>query len=221
MFEGEPLRLADLASGPGALAQGFSPYVSACLLVDAEPEMLAVARRGNYKEPCEADFLCASVEDLPLEVGVFDIVTIGRALHWLPHQATRATLQQITKPGGHVLICEAGTFRYEYNPWHKDFNAVRQRYTKEDPFVGSQGNAMFFSGSSFRWRGNTTIIDTQMVSIDKLIERAFSYSSTARDVLGDQAAAMEADLQAALRPHARDGLVQEVIYSAAQVFVRD
>ena len=58
------------------------------------------------------------------------------------------------------------------------------------------------------------------VSIDRLIERAESYSVTSPQVLGERAAEMEADLRAALSPYAQNGAVLEVTYSDAMVLQR-
>ena len=54
-------------------------------------------------------------EDLGADLGPFDLVTIGRALHWMEREPTLAALERILAPGGHILIC--GSSSGKANPW--------------------------------------------------------------------------------------------------------
>src|ERR1700759_5559632 len=74
--------LIDLGTGPGVLALGFAPYVDRAVGVDPEPAMLAAARAAAVRAGTEVTFIEGKAEDLPESIGSFDVVTIGRALHW-------------------------------------------------------------------------------------------------------------------------------------------
>src|SRR5262245_66332732 len=72
--------LIDLGTGPGPLAFGFAPYVGRVVGVDPEPEMLAAARAAAARAGADVTFIEGRAEDLPDNIGSFDVVTIGRAL---------------------------------------------------------------------------------------------------------------------------------------------
>src|SRR6202012_5268035 len=79
--------LIALGTGPGPLALGFAPSVGRVVGVDPEPAMLAAARAAAARTGREVSFIEGRAEDLPDSIGRFDVVTIGRALHWMDHQA--------------------------------------------------------------------------------------------------------------------------------------
>ena len=75
--------LIDLGTGPGLLALGFANYVGRIVAVDPEPKMLAAARLTAKRTRREMTLVESRAEDLSEDIGRFDLVTIGRALHWL------------------------------------------------------------------------------------------------------------------------------------------
>src|SRR5215813_1376116 len=97
--------LIDLGTGPGLLALGFAPYVGRIVGVDPEPEMLAAARRAAERAGQDFTLIAGKAETLPLDIGSFDIVTIGRALHWMERQPTLTLLERLVARGGAIAIC--------------------------------------------------------------------------------------------------------------------
>src|SRR3981189_3625290 len=75
--------LIDLGTGPGLLALGFAPYVGRIVGVDPEPAMPEVAARAAARAGHDLALIESAAEALPREVASFDVVTIGRALHWM------------------------------------------------------------------------------------------------------------------------------------------
>src|SRR5215475_5067153 len=73
--------LIDLGTGPGLLALGFAPFVGRIVGVDPEPAMLEAARDAAARASQEFTLIESRAEELPRDVGGFDVVTIGRALH--------------------------------------------------------------------------------------------------------------------------------------------
>ena len=70
-----------LARGPGPLALGFAPYVGRVVGVDPEPAMAAEARRAAAAAKVGLVVIGGRAEDLGADIGHFDVVSIGRALH--------------------------------------------------------------------------------------------------------------------------------------------
>lgn len=214
-------RLLDLAAGTGRLATGFSPYFDECLLVDASPEMLAKARQRSYAKDCRTDFLCARGEDLQAELGPFDAVAIGRALHHLPRQPTLRALERVTAIDSLIVICEAGVIPNMRNPWLRDYSAVRQKYRNRGARVGDTDPFAYFEDSAFNRLDRIDVAWKREVSIDRLVERAFSYSTSSRAALGPQAVEMETELRQALEPFSEDEKITETCFSYAIVFRRE
>ncbi|MET9627903.1 class I SAM-dependent methyltransferase [Lentzea sp. NPDC006480] len=73
-------RVLDLGCGTGQLAVPLSEHVGRVVAVDPEPDMLAHGpRRPNV------EWRLGSDADVP-ELGRFDAVVVGQALHWMDHE---------------------------------------------------------------------------------------------------------------------------------------
>ena len=64
-------------------------------------------------------------EALPLDGGQFDVVTIGRALHWMA-SATAALFNRLVAPGGAILVCTSNSAADGRNPWLEEFNRAQR-----------------------------------------------------------------------------------------------
>src|ERR1700752_1050428 len=82
--------LIDLGTGPGLLALGFAPYVGRIVGVDPEPAMLAAARQAAARASQALTLIQSQAEDPPADLGSFDVVTVGRALHWMDRDSALA-----------------------------------------------------------------------------------------------------------------------------------
>src|SRR6202012_4206229 len=124
--------LIDLGTGPGVLALGFKPYVGRVVGVDPEPAMLAAARAAAKRTNADVTFIEGKAEDLPADIGSFDIVTIGRALHWMDHGALGPVFARLVAPGGAIVICASFSARDGSNPWLEDYDTARRRWSNDD-----------------------------------------------------------------------------------------
>ena len=86
--------MIDLGTGPGVLALGFAPYVGSILGVDPEPAMVAEARRAAAEAEIAFPVIEGRAEDLAADCGPFDLITIGRSLHWMDRPATLAAFDR-------------------------------------------------------------------------------------------------------------------------------
>src|SRR5215469_1361726 len=99
--------LIDLGTGPGLLALGFAPYVGRIVGVDPEPAMLAAAKTAAQRAGQDLALIESTAEALPADIGLFDVVTIGRALHWMDRDALGALFERLVAPGGAIVVCSA------------------------------------------------------------------------------------------------------------------
>ncbi len=214
-------RLLDIGCGPAPLAIGFAHYVESCVGVDPEPAMLAAARTQAAAVGVALDLLEIRVEELPLSIGVFELVTIGRALHWLELEATRAVLERIVAPEGAILLCGAAPIRDDANPWAAPYEAVRRAWTSADDAARYRLELdAWLVPTRFRIADTFETVATHRVTVDELIGRALSKSSTSPDKLGPRQREFEREIAAALMPFVRDGAVEERFRAVARIVRR-
>jgi SAM-dependent methyltransferase len=212
--------LIDLACGTGDVAFGFSPYVGQLVGVDIERAQVEAARAEAERRGLDIRLVESAVEEVPDDVGRFDLVTIGRAHMWLRADATVDRLDRILAPGGRIFICFAGTLA-EGSPWYPAYRRVRRRWAPGYPFHRlSQSPEEFLRLSHFRPVSTVRLVAIRRVSIDHLINRAFSYDATSTDAIGAGRDRFVSDLRAALQPHARATTVQERFQNRGVIFER-
>ncbi len=216
--------LIDLGTGPGVLALGFTPHVGRVVGVDPEPAMLAAARAAAKRAGADITFIEGRAEDLPADIGNFDVVTIGRALHWMDHSALGPVFARLVAPGGAIVICSSFSARDGSNPWLEEYDAARRRWSDEELLVGSRkGEHAHRNPNDVLGPLGFGVVDTIMVKATHqigatdLARRVLTHSSSSPAALGDKAEAMLADIEARLLRFSRDGALKETLMSAASV----
>jgi SAM-dependent methyltransferase len=219
--------LIDLGTGPGLLALGFAPFAASITGVDPEPNMLAVARQAAARAEIDFTLIKAKVEDLPRGVGAFDIVTIGRALHWMNREATLGVLSWLVARGGAVAVCASFSARDDRNAWLGDYNAARRAWSNETLWAESGGGershrdiAAFFAGSAFHLADVIKVETSHEISVRDLARRVLTFSSSSPEAVGENVEAMLGDVAQRLMPYSRDGVITEVVASTAQIVTR-
>jgi SAM-dependent methyltransferase len=219
--------LIDLGTGPGLLALGFAPYVGRIVGVDPEPGMLAAAREAAARSGHDFALIEGRAETLPEDVGSFDVVTIGRALHWMDRDGALLLLERLVARGGKILICGSLPARDGRNPWLEDYNAARRAWSPArlwaESSSGEQAHrnlAGFFQGSAFHRAEIIRVETSHEISVRDLARRVLTLSSSSPEVLGDDAEAMVRDVEQRLLLYGRDGVVSEALVSVAQVVTR-
>jgi SAM-dependent methyltransferase len=210
--------LIDLGTGPGLLALGFAPYVDRIVGVDPEPAMLAVARQAAERRKQDFTLIEGKAEALPESVGRFDVVTIGRALHWMDRDAMAALLPRLIAPKGAIVVCSSGSAPDGRNPWLDHYNKARRVWSGAD--AGGRHRevlAAVLAGTRLKLADEITVETSHEVSVSDLARRVLTFSTSSPAVLGDRAKAMLRDVQECLLPFSRDGLLTEIIRSTARV----
>ncbi|MGY4508573.1 class I SAM-dependent methyltransferase [Bradyrhizobium sp. USDA 3650] len=218
--------LIDLGTGPGLLALGFAPYVGRIVGVDPEPAMLDAARRAAASAGHALTLIEGKVEMLSPDIS-FDIVTIGRALHWMDREPTLARLDRLVARGGAILICASFSATDGRNPWLDSYNDVRRRWSPaklwEEAGRGTRTHRdlpAFFRGSAFQPTELVTVETSHVVGVEDLTRRTLTYSSSSPDALGDNVEAILRDVREQLAAFSRNGVVAETIVSTAQIVKR-
>jgi SAM-dependent methyltransferase len=212
-------RLVDAACGPAPLAIGFAPFVGSAMGVDPEPRMIASARIAAVEAGVRIELKPARFEDVADSLGNIDVVTIGRALHWLPRDSTLALLERLVAKGGWILVAGSVPSKAAINRWLKAFNTIRRAWSSDSAERRYLLRAeQWFAGSRFRKTGQVSVTLRRRVTIPDLVGRALSLSTTSPAKLGRKRADFERALREGLTPFARDGVLHEEIRAGATIF---
>lgn len=212
--------LLDIGCGPGLLTLGFAPYVGRGIGLDPETAMIAAARAAAAEADVALRFIHGTIEQFSTEE-VFDVVTIGRALHWLGRDVALPVLERIVSDSGRILICRASSVEGPEAPWLKPYNDVRHSWT-----TAGEGHhhrtfeTAWFEGSRFGEFETVSVSESHEVTVADLVGRALSKSNTSPEKLGKERGVFEAELTAVLEPFARQGVLQEHIVARATIFAR-
>ena len=220
---GKQHTLIDLGTGPGLLALGFAPYVGRIVGVDPEPAMLDAAKLAAERASQPLTLIAGKTEDLGDDIGRFDVVTIGRALHWMDHEPTLARFERLVAPDGVILVCASFSVMDGQNPWLDDYHVARRAWSEERLWSEASSArrthrdlAGFFRGTRFHAGDEIRVETSHEVSVRDLARRMLTFSPSSPDVLGDKADAMLRDVEQRLLPWSRDGCITEVVAATAQ-----
>jgi SAM-dependent methyltransferase len=210
--------LIDLGTGPGLLALGFAPYVGRITGVDPEPEMLAVARQAAEQQRRPFTLIEGKAEALPDDIGRFNVVTIGRALHWMDRDAMAALLPRLLAPDGAIVVCASGSADNGRNAWLDAYNEARRFWSGQAG--GTRHREVLtavLAGTRLKLTEEISVENRHEVSVNDLARRVLTFSTSSPAVLGDRAEAMLADVQERLLPLSRDGMLTEIVVATARI----
>jgi ubiquinone/menaquinone biosynthesis C-methylase UbiE len=217
-------RLLDIGTGPGLLAIGFARYAGHVTAIDPEPAMLAAARRATARAGQSVHLIEGRAEDLPAEAGSFDVVTVGRALHWIDRAALGSLFARLVAPDGALVICGCSPARNGRNAWLETYNSARRAWSPEALWSESgkgertpRDLIALLEGTGFKAVDVVRVETVDEVSASYLARRVLTFSSSSPAALGDRVEAMLADVEARLAPFGRDGLITEIVVSRADI----
>lgn len=210
--------LIDVGTGPGLLALGFAPYVGSVVGVEPEPAMAAEARRTAAEAGIAFPVVDGRVEDVAADFGRFDLMTIGRALHWLDREPALAAFARLLEPQGRILICGSSSLRGEANPWHAAYEDVLRGWGEGRGGRHRRLHEHWFDGTGYSQIADIRVAHEQVITPDALVERALTRSTTSPAVIGPRIEEFRAELLATLAPFFPEGAAREALEARAIVF---
>ena len=211
-------RLLDVGAGPGILAIGFKPYCREVMGVDPEPGMVEAARAALARSGVEGvTFIEGRFEDIPGEPARSTLsVSAARSTGSIPGPPERRSIAPSPRREG-SWCCRASSVTDGRNPWLEAFNMVRDRWKGDRP---ARDHHAFFADGRFAPAGTIRVEGTYAISVERLVERVLSMSTSSSERLGDEVPAMRDAMREALAPFAAKGMIEDVVEARAEVFER-
>jgi SAM-dependent methyltransferase len=210
-------RLLDLGCGPGWLGVAFAPFVGTVVAVDPEPAMLEAARQIAADANVRIELIEGSSYDLGTHLGTFDVVTIGRAFHWMDRAETLRRLDTLIAPAGAVILFTDTRPDVPENAWSRRYSELINNYTNRDAVIPAQHHEAVLLDSSFDQLVKIGVIERRITPIERLVDRALSMSSSSPERLGAMSDRLAQDLLSEMAHFATDGNVVEIIESQALI----
>jgi len=218
-------RVLDLGCGPGQLARAFAAHVGETLAMDPEPQMLALAREAAAGVP-NMQVVEGRSDDLDDRHGRFKAVVIGRAFHWMDREQTLATLDRLIQPGGAVVLFGEENARVPENARIVEFDALHSQWSADDANRAKllsrdyRPHMSVLLASPFSRLERIGVTVRHRLTLQALIDRTLSYSSTSRARLGDRADELIAELEQKYAAWEARGPMEEVLTSTALMAFR-
>jgi len=222
-------RLLDLACGTGQLAFPLRRWFREVWAVDSEPDMAeAVRAKAAAAGAAGVRAVVSKAETLQAEPGYFELAVIGNAFHRLDRELAAGRIFGWLQPGGYLALCWSSSPWVGREAWQHVLAATLDRW-KTALGAGSRVPAgwdldrqhrpdpQVLSGAGFAPAGRREFAVGHRWSLPELAGHIRSTSFLAASVLGDQAAAFDADLAAALGPHSADGTFAETVEFACEL----
>jgi SAM-dependent methyltransferase len=220
-------RLLDLACGTGHLAFSLRRWFAEVWAVDQEPDMVEfvaakAARAAKAGEAGANDIrpVVSGAESLEAEPDTFDLTVIGNAFHRLDRDLVAARVLRWLKPGGYLAICWSPVPWGGEEDWQRAFSAMLNKWQVA---LGAQDRVpagwelprknrpdlQVLAESGFDVAGGRQFPVEYRWSLPELAGFIRSTSFLPAAVLGEQAAAFDADLADSLAPYGDGGSFTE------------
>ncbi|MDX2973057.1 class I SAM-dependent methyltransferase [Kribbella solani] len=221
-------RLLDVGCGPGSLTLLLAPYFATVVGVDADADMLAVAAgRASDAGIGNAEWHQSRAEELPGELGAFQIVTFAQSFHWMDQPLVAARIRGMLAPGGRWVQVRATTHRGLDGP--DELPRPRPPWDAIDALVARYLGPVRRAGQGVRLNGalpdeeeimkaagyegpDRLIVGGDEIedrTVEQLIASVFSLSSSAPHLFGTRLPDFEAELRELLTSTADHGRFAE------------
>jgi SAM-dependent methyltransferase len=219
-------RLLDLGTGPGQLAIAFAPYAGDVTAIDPEPEMLRIAAEQAAQVGVRLNLLEGNSYTLDGSLGPFELVTIGRAFHWMDRPRTLEVLDKLIQPAGAVALFSTRHPSVPENEWLKDYDALVDSYGEANSHrrirrsAGWVPHEAVLLDSPFSELQRIGVIERRLTPLEQLVTRALSFSITSPGRIGARADQLAEAIRATLSAHAAEGMIREVVESESLLAFR-
>ena len=216
-------RLLDLACGTGQLAFPLRHWFTEVWAVDQEPDMVEMVR-AKAAALAARNFrpVVSSAETLRAEPEYFRVAVIGNAFHRLDRDRVASRILGWLQPGGHLAVCWSSQPWIGDEGWQRTLAATLDRWKArlgaEDRVPAGwelaqqrRPDSQVLSEAGFELAGRHELAIEHRWTLPELAGLIRSTSYLPAAVLGERAAAFDADLAARLGPHSKPGAFTETV----------
>ncbi len=214
-------RLLDVGCGPGTVTLPLAGLFQEVVGLDADPGMIQEAQRlASERGVMNARWVQQRAEDLPADLGRFNVVTFAASFHWMDRPLVAGIIRKMLDPNGALVHVDNR---------HQDGRApddalpappverlaeLRRAYLGADRRAGrgirnsAPGDeAAVFRDAGFAGPELVVVPDGRTIvrSANDLVAETFSLSSTAPHLFGDRLSQFETDLRRLLAEASPDG----------------
>jgi SAM-dependent methyltransferase len=216
-------RVLDVGCGPGSLTLLLAPLVHHAVGIDADGEMIAQAGRVAERAGIgNVTWRHLRGEQLPADLGAFDLVTFAQSLHWMKRGEVLQVVRTMLRPGGACVHVHATTNRGDESvdplprprPPYAEIDALVRSYLGPVPRAGRSVRPRFAGGDEtevYRAAGfvgpqEFTVSRGEVIerSIDQVVAATFSLSSSTPHLFADRRPEFEAGLRSLLQAASDD-----------------
>jgi SAM-dependent methyltransferase len=216
-------RLLDLACGTGQLAFPLRNWFREVWAVDQEPDMVeAVRAKATAGGARNFRPVVSSAETLRAEREYFELTVVGNGFHRLDRDLVAGRILGWLQPGGHLALCWSSTPWTGEEGWQQALAANLDRWKTA---LGAahrvpagwelarqrRPDSQVLSDAGFGLARHYELAIEHRWTLPELAGFIRSTSFLPAKVLGDQAAAFDADLAAALGPHSDGGSFPDTV----------
>ncbi|WP_072803875.1 class I SAM-dependent methyltransferase [Rhodococcoides yunnanense] len=216
-------RLLDVGCGPGTVALALASHFDVVVGLDPDDGMLAEAEReAAARSVTGVQWVSGRAEDLPGDLGRFDVVTFAQSFHWTDRHRVAAIVRSMLEPGGALVHISDSKDAGRAGESAPPFSAMHDLAVEYLGPLRRAGQGVLVAGtpsgedSIFRSAGfpgvDRIVVPAGGVvrrDVDDVVAWVFSQSSTAPHLFGDRVGDFEHDLRALLRRAAPDGVFFE------------
>ncbi|HYN96926.1 MAG TPA: class I SAM-dependent methyltransferase [Pilimelia sp.] len=221
-------RLLDVGCGPGSLTLSLAAYVDSAVGVDADPDMLAEARRAAADQGIRnIDWRHLRAEDLPADLGTFRLVTLAQSFHWMDRPLVARRVRGMLGADGAWVHVSATTHRgvagddplpHPRPPWDRIDELVAHylgpvrragRGVLPAGTPGGEEDVMRAAGYTGPTRVEVRRGEVVDRGLDEIVAAVFSLSGSTPHLFGDRREAFADDLRQLLRACSPSGRFAE------------
>lgn len=214
-------RALDLGTGTGQIAFALAERVGEVVAVDIDAGMIAEGKRiSEEKNVQNIVWAVSRAEEMSDMFGMFDVVTIGAAFHWMDGDAVLRRVYEMTRLGGGIAIVANTNSVHRNNEgslWKQAARETVEKYAGKERMAGKSGVYRepkdrfedIVDRSSFVGREVFSCAYEESWTIDEIIGYLHSTSFASAEVLGEKWNAFEAEMRERLREIHTEGVFLE------------
>ena len=215
-------RLLDVGCGTGQAFLPLAPYFEGVLAIDADPDMVSLARNGaKLAGVSNVTVIPLRAEEISPALGTFRIALFAASFHWMDRVAVANKVRGILNPGGRLVVVAPGGIHSGTSHWEGVVRKVLEEHLGTErragggSYRGGPRHQEALIQSDFASVETVDVVVKECWAIDDVIGYLYSTSYASKAILGTRQPSFEAELRRSLAdeptPLYKDNVVTIII----------